>query len=210
MIRKMDVLHAAAAMLTIAQLGSGDTADAKEPPKQRGGPKVERVIQKTPQQVVAGAIETVLKRTPDIDTTSKEFGDQLALEFQKMEKPDSGGLFSLTPLSNSTAIAYRDFLLAVNELPSFKQSADLQAIVQNGALKDVQGKANAIRDLTQALPAHASSLSTDAQAKLQQDVTLVATLVEKLNAAGNAGNQVGAKASFVKLNNVLGGMTRFP
>ncbi len=91
-----------------------------------------------------------------------------------------------------------------------KQSADLQAIVQNGALKDVQGKANAIRDLTQALPAHASSLSTDAQAKLQQEVTLVATLVDKLDAAGNAGNQVGAKANFVKLNNVLGGMTRFP
>jgi hypothetical protein len=91
-----------------------------------------------------------------------------------------------------------------------KQSADLQAIVQNGALKDVQAKANAIRDLTQALPAHASGLSTDDQAKLQQQVTLVATYVEKLNTASSAGDQAGAKANFVKLNNVLGGMTRFP
>ena len=91
-----------------------------------------------------------------------------------------------------------------------KQSADLQAIVQNGALKDVQGKANAIRDLTQALPAHASRLSTDDQAKLQQQVTLVATYVEKLNTASSSGDQAGAKANFVKLNSVLGGMTRFP
>jgi len=91
-----------------------------------------------------------------------------------------------------------------------KQSADLQAIVQNGALKDVQGKANAIRDLTQTLPARASALSTDDQAKLQQQVTLVATYVEKLNAASSAGDQAGAKATFVKLNSVLGGMTRFP
>ena len=91
-----------------------------------------------------------------------------------------------------------------------KQSAALQEIVQNGTLKDVQGRANAIRDLTQALPAHASALSADAQAKLQQDVTLVAAFVEKLSAAGNAGDQAAAKSTFVKLNNVLGGMTRFP
>jgi len=91
-----------------------------------------------------------------------------------------------------------------------KQSADLYTIVQNGALKDVQGKANAIRDLTQALPAHASGLSSDDQAKLQQQVTLVATYVEKLNAASSSGDGASAKANFVKLNSVLGGMTRFP
>jgi len=91
-----------------------------------------------------------------------------------------------------------------------KQSADLQSAIQNGALKDVHGSADAIRDLTAALPAHASRLSADAKTKLQQDVTLIATYVEKLDTAANAGDQAGAKANYEKLNDVLGGITRFP
>jgi hypothetical protein len=91
-----------------------------------------------------------------------------------------------------------------------KQGADLEAAIQKGSLKDVQARADAIRDLTAALPAHASKLSADAQAKLQQDVTLVASYVEKLDAAGNAGDQAGTKANYKKLNDVLGGIARFP
>jgi soluble cytochrome b562 len=91
-----------------------------------------------------------------------------------------------------------------------KQSADLQIAIQNGGMKDVPGKANAIRDLTAALPAHASRLSADAQTKLQRDVTLIATYVDKLDAAANAGDQAGAKAQYKKLNDVLGGIARFP
>ncbi|HTA64626.1 MAG TPA: hypothetical protein VK753_03900 [Xanthomonadaceae bacterium] len=91
-----------------------------------------------------------------------------------------------------------------------KQSADLQKIVQNGTLKEVQHKADAIRDLVAALPAHATKLSADAQTKLQQDATLVATLVEHLDAAANAGDQAGAKTNYTKLNTALGAMTRFP
>lgn len=44
-----------------------------------------------------------------------------------------------------------------------QQSADLQAIIQNGALKEVHHKAYAIRDLVAALPAHATGLPSDAK-----------------------------------------------
>jgi hypothetical protein len=91
-----------------------------------------------------------------------------------------------------------------------RQSADLQTAIQNGVLKDVHGKASAIRDLTGALPAHASKLSPDAQTKLQQDVTLIATYVDKLDAAAAAGDQAAAKANYKKLNDVMGGITHFP
>jgi len=91
-----------------------------------------------------------------------------------------------------------------------KQSADLQAIIQNGALKEVHHKAYAIRDLVAALPAHATGVSSDAQARLQQDVKFVATLAERLDAAGDAGDKADAEANYRKLVAVLGGMTRFP
>jgi len=91
-----------------------------------------------------------------------------------------------------------------------RQGADLQSAIDNGAWKDVPAKADAIRDLTSALPAHASKLAPDAQAKLQQDVGFVAAYAAKLDAAANAGDAAGAKANFKKLNDVLGGITRFP
>jgi hypothetical protein len=91
-----------------------------------------------------------------------------------------------------------------------KQGAGLDAAIKKGALKDVPGKADAIRDLTAALPAHASKLSADAQTKLQQDVAFIAAYAGKLDAAANAGDQAAAKANYKKLNDVLGGITRFP
>ena len=91
-----------------------------------------------------------------------------------------------------------------------KENADLQTIIQNGALKEVHHKAYAIRDLVAALPAHASKQPADAQTKLQQDVKFVATLAERLDAAGDSGDKAGAEANYKKLVAVLGGMTRSP
>jgi hypothetical protein len=91
-----------------------------------------------------------------------------------------------------------------------RQSADLDKIVQNGTMKDVHAKAFAIRDLTGALPAHASRLSADAQTQLQQDVELVATLAEHLDAAATAGDKAAVQLNYKKLNTALGGITRFP
>lgn len=90
-----------------------------------------------------------------------------------------------------------------------RQSAALQKAVDGGAWKDVPASAAAIRDLTAALPAHASRLPADDQQLLQQQVTLVATYVGKLDAAASAGNAAGVKANFKRLNDTLGGISRF-
>ncbi|MBS0456070.1 MAG: hypothetical protein JSS44_01895 [Proteobacteria bacterium] len=91
-----------------------------------------------------------------------------------------------------------------------KRSADLQKAIDAGAWKDVTGSADAIRDLTAALPGHASKLAADAQTELQQQVTLIGTYAGKLDDAAKAGDAAAAKANFKKLNDTLGGITRFP
>jgi hypothetical protein len=91
-----------------------------------------------------------------------------------------------------------------------KQNADLDSAISNNAWKKAQGDADAIRDLTGALPAHASKLSADAQTKLQQDVAFIASYAGKLDEAANAGDAGAAKKNYKKLNDVLGGITRFP
>ena len=91
-----------------------------------------------------------------------------------------------------------------------RQGADLEKAVTGSAWKDVPGKADAIRDLVAALPAHASKLPADAQEKLEQQVILVATYAGKLDAAAGSGDAAGAKANYKKLNDVIGGITRFP
>lgn len=91
-----------------------------------------------------------------------------------------------------------------------RQTAALQKAVDGGAWKDVPASAAAIRDLTAALPAHASKLSADDQQMLQQQVTLVATYAGKLDEAATAGNAANVKSNFKRLNDTLGGITRFP
>lgn len=91
-----------------------------------------------------------------------------------------------------------------------KRSADLQKAIDGGAWKDVAGNADAIRDLTAALPGHASKLAADAQTELQQQVTLIGTYAGKLDDAAKASDAAAAKANFKKLNDTLGGITRFP
>src|SRR5207342_2752991 len=55
-------------------------------------------------------------------------------------------------------------------------NADLKAMIENGDLANVHGRAFAIRDLVAALPGKSDSLSADEQEKLDHAVTFVATL----------------------------------
>ena len=89
-----------------------------------------------------------------------------------------------------------------------QQSADLKTAIQSGNLKDVHHKAFAIRDLVAALPSHASGLAADAQGKLQSDVKFVATLADRLDAAGDGNDKAGAQANYDKLADVLKGIAR--
>jgi hypothetical protein len=89
-----------------------------------------------------------------------------------------------------------------------QQSADLKATITSGDLKQVHHKAFAIRDLVAALPTHASGLAADAQTKLQSDVKFVATLADRLDAAGDGNDKAGAQENYDKLVGVLRGIPR--
>lgn len=89
-----------------------------------------------------------------------------------------------------------------------QQSADLKATIQGTDLKEVHHKAFAIRDLVAALPAHSPKLTADDETKLQGEVKFVATLADRLDAAGDSGDKAAAQANYDKLVGVLNGITR--
>ena len=86
--------------------------------------------------------------------------------------------------------------------------AELKATVASGDLKEVHHHAFAIRDLVAALPSHSPSAGAEADAKRQGEVKFVATLAERLDAAGDAGDRAAAQAETDKLLGVLTGITR--
>jgi hypothetical protein len=93
--------------------------------------------------------------------------------------------------------------LAVDE-----QSAELKSTIQIGDLKEVHHHAFTIRDLVAALPAHSPELPPEEQTKLQGEVKFVATLADRLDQTGDAGDQAGTLSNYDKLVAVLNGITR--
>ena len=79
-----------------------------------------------------------------------------------------------------------------------QQSADLKATISSGGLKDVHHKAFAIRDLVAALPSHSPTLPADDQTKLQGEIKFVATLADRLDAAGDSNDKAGAQDNYDK------------
>jgi hypothetical protein len=75
--------------------------------------------------------------------------------------------------------------------------------IQTGKLGELHQHAFAIRDLVGALPAHSASLAADKLAKVKSDVKFVATLAQRLDAAGDANNKAAAESNFEKLRDVL-------
>lgn len=89
-----------------------------------------------------------------------------------------------------------------------QQSAELKTTIESGSLENVHHQAFAIRDLVAALPAHSPALPADEQTKLQKEVQFVATLADRLDETGDAGDRAGAQANYDKLVVVLNGITR--
>ena len=84
-----------------------------------------------------------------------------------------------------------------------QHSAALDKDIQTGILDEVHHQAFAIRDLTAALPALSQSLAADKLAQLNSNLKFVATLAQRLDATGDAGDRVGTQANFAKLKKVL-------
>jgi hypothetical protein len=75
--------------------------------------------------------------------------------------------------------------------------------IAEGKLEQVHEIAFEIRDLVNALPDASKDLSEDARAELKADARFVASLAERLDRSGDAGDVASAKANFEKLQGIL-------
>ena len=86
------------------------------------------------------------------------------------------------------------------------REGELDNLIKAKELGQVHEVAFAIRDLVAELPDKSAQLPEAQQAKLKGNVKYVATLAERLDAAGDANNQSATEASFRQLQSVLGGI----
>ena len=119
-------------------------------------------------------------------------------------------VFLVSSLSFRMAMANeKQAVVAIPNTPAaIWQSIDNEAdetakLLQAGTLKDLHHHAFAIRDLVEALPGHSASLPSDKLAKVKSDGKFVATLAERLDAAGDGNDKASAASSFTKLQTVL-------
>jgi CRISPR/Cas system CSM-associated protein Csm2 small subunit len=83
------------------------------------------------------------------------------------------------------------------------ETEEMSKLIQAGTLKDLHHHAFAIRDLVAALPAHSAQLPAAKLSKVKAGSKFVATLAERLDAAGDADDKTASEANFGKLKNVL-------
>jgi hypothetical protein len=84
------------------------------------------------------------------------------------------------------------------------REGELDNLIKAKELGKVHEVAFAIRDLVAGLPEKSGQLSAEQQAKLKGNVKYVATIAERLDAAGDAKNQGATEAGFKQLQSVLG------
>jgi CzcA family heavy metal efflux pump len=84
-----------------------------------------------------------------------------------------------------------------------KEADETTKAIQTGALKDLHHHAYTIRDLVAALPEHSGSLPADKVTKVKADSKFVATLAQRLDAAGDSNNKAASISNFDKLKDVL-------
>ena len=89
-----------------------------------------------------------------------------------------------------------------------QETADISKELQTGNLGDLHQHAFAIRNLIAALPARSASLPPDKLAKVKSDAKFVATLAQRLDAAGDANNKTAAESNFQKLTDILKSIRR--
>jgi len=84
-----------------------------------------------------------------------------------------------------------------------KADQDLTAVVKAGRLNEVHHHAFAIRDLVAALPAQSKDLDAAQQKSLAANIKFVATLAQRLDAAGDANDRAAVEINVTKLQGVL-------
>lgn len=84
-----------------------------------------------------------------------------------------------------------------------KEIAILDASIQTGKLEELHHHAFAIRDLVVALPSRSGTLPAKKIAQIKAYGKFVATLAERLDAAGDANDKSAAVSNLAKLKGVL-------
>ena len=84
-----------------------------------------------------------------------------------------------------------------------QEAEETTKAIQSGALKDLHHHAYTIRDLVAALPDHSGSLPADKVTKVKADAKFVATLAQRLDAAGDSNNKAASISNFDKLKDML-------
>lgn len=84
-----------------------------------------------------------------------------------------------------------------------KEVDETSKLIQAGTIKDLHHHAFFIRDLVAGLPAHSASLPSDKLAKVKSDGKFVATIADRLDAAGDSNDKAAAESNFGKLKNIL-------
>lgn len=82
--------------------------------------------------------------------------------------------------------------------------AELGELIRAKQLGKVHEVVFAIRDAVAVMPKNSGKLPVDQQAKLKGNAKYVATLAERLDAAGDANDQTATEAGFKQLQSVLG------
>jgi len=85
-----------------------------------------------------------------------------------------------------------------------KETDEITNAIQAGELKELHHHAYAIRDLVAALPDRSASLPADDVVKIKANVKFVATLADRLDAAGDSNDKVASESNFKKLKDILG------
>ena len=83
------------------------------------------------------------------------------------------------------------------------QAAQLQQSIAKNALANVHHQAFALRDLVSQLANNSPGLTPDRLAKVRRDAGFVATLAARLDASGDARDQIGTRQNYEKLTAVL-------
>ena len=108
---------------------------------------------------------------------------------QAAEKPDSA-----TPIPATSEAIWQSI---------DKETERLAMVIQAGKLDDVHHYAFAIRDLVAALPARSGNMPAEKLTQVKANTKFVATLVERLDASGDAKDKIATESNFQKLKGVL-------
>lgn len=106
------------------------------------------------------------------------------------------------PAESDTAVKAPDTPEAIWQAVD-KETDEMAKLIEAGTISELHHHAFAVRDFVAALPAASASLPADKMDKVKSNSKFVATLAERLDAAGDGNDKAAAASNFRKLQDVL-------